>query len=88
MGRLGEVRSRVHDVAQHGRGGREAAGSAPVVLTARIMLDEAVRVLENKLEYSDVFTLGHVYTPQTISDLQFDSVLSPASFSPVFSLKN
>ena len=29
MGRLGEVRSRVHDVAQHGRGGREAAGSAP-----------------------------------------------------------
>ena len=66
----------------------EAAGSAPVALTARIMLDEAVRVLENKLEYSDVFTLGHVYTPQTISDLQFDSVLSPASFSPVFSLKN
>lgn len=66
----------------------EAAGSAPAILTARIMLDEAVRVLENKVEYTDVFTIGQVYTPETISTLRVDSVLSPASFSPVFNLNN
>lgn len=64
----------------------EAGGSAPVVLTGRIMLDTAVRLLEKKVEYTDVFTLGRVYTQQDIGSLQVDSVLSPASYKPVFKL--
>jgi periplasmic protein TorT len=62
----------------------EAAGSAPVVLTARIMLDQAVRLLENKVEFSDVGTLGQVYTPATIGTLNANDVLAPNDFKPVF----
>jgi periplasmic protein TorT len=64
----------------------EASGSAPVVLTARIMLDQAVRALEGKLEYSDVNTLGQVYTTETIQTLDPSTVLAPASFSPNFNV--
>lgn len=64
----------------------EAAGSAPVVLTARIMLDSAVRVLEKKVEHADIGTLGQVYTQADIGTLQADTVLAPASFKPVFKL--
>jgi len=64
----------------------EAAGSAPVVLTARIMLDSAVRLLENKVQYADVNTLGQVYTSADIGTLKADTVLAPASFKPVFKL--
>jgi protein TorT len=64
----------------------EAAGSAPVVLTARIMLDSAVRVLEKKVEFTDIGTLGQVYTQADIGTLQADTVLAPASFKPVFKL--
>lgn len=62
----------------------EAAGSAPVVLTARIMLDSAVRLLENKVEHTDIGTLGSVFTQSEVSKLQPDTVLAPASFKPVF----
>jgi protein TorT len=64
----------------------EAAGSAPVVLTSRVVLDQAVRVLEGKLEYTDIGTLGMVYTPETAGELDPLSVLPPAGFAPVFSL--
>lgn len=64
----------------------EAAGSAPVVLTARIMLDTAVRLLENKVEHRDVGTLGQVYTQGDVQTLVADTVLAPASFKPVFKL--
>jgi periplasmic protein TorT len=64
----------------------EASGAAPVVLTARIMLDQAVRALEGKLEYSDVNTLGQVYTTETVQTLDPSTVLAPASFSPNFNV--
>lgn len=64
----------------------EAAGSAPVVLTGRIMLDSAVRLLEKKVEYTDVGTLGRVYTAADIGTLDPNTVLAPASFKPVFKL--
>lgn len=64
----------------------EAAGSAPVVLTARIMLDSAVRLLEGKVEYKDVGALGQVYTQSNINTLMADTVLAPATFKPVFKL--
>lgn len=64
----------------------EAAGAAPVVLTSRVILDQAVRVLEGKLEYTDVGTLGEVYTPETAARLDPLTVLAPAGFAPIFSL--
>lgn len=62
----------------------DAAGAAPVVLTARVMLDTAVRLLENKLEHAEVGTLGQVYTKADIGTLDPNTVLAPASFKPVF----
>ena len=62
----------------------DAAGSAPVVLTARIMLDTAVRLLENKIEYRDIGTLGRVYTPADIGTLNRSEVLAPDNYRPVF----
>jgi periplasmic protein TorT len=66
----------------------EAAGQAPVVLTARIMLDTAVRLLENKVEHKDVGTLGSVFTQVDVNQLIPETVLAPASFKPVFRLSN
>lgn len=65
----------------------EAAGAAPVVLTSRVILDQAVRVLEDKLEYTDVGTLGEVYTKDTIAKLDPLSVLAPAGFRPNFAFR-
>ncbi|MGE0315423.1 MAG: TMAO reductase system periplasmic protein TorT [Lautropia sp.] len=74
-------------VYQHLKAGNvEAAGSAPVVLTARIMLDSAVRLLEKKVEHSDVGTLGRVYTAADIGTLDPNTVLAPAGFRPVFNV--
>ncbi|MDR5652425.1 TMAO reductase system periplasmic protein TorT [Ruixingdingia sedimenti] len=64
----------------------EAAGAAPVVLTSRVILDTAVRVLENKVEFTDVGTLGKVYTVDTIGELDPLAVMAPARYAPVFSL--
>lgn len=64
----------------------EAAGYAPVVLTSRVVLDQAVRVLEGKLEYTDVGTLGQVFTPADVAGLDPLTVLPPAGFAPIFSL--
>lgn len=64
----------------------EAAGAAPVVTTSRVILDTAVRVLENKVEYTDVGTLGAVYTVDTIGTLDPLTVMPPAGFGPNFSL--
>lgn len=65
----------------------EAAGAAPVVLTSRVILDEAVRVLEGKVEYTDVGTLGEVYTKDTIGKLDPLSVLAPNDFRPNFTFR-
>lgn len=65
----------------------EAAGAAPVVLTSRIILDQAVRKLENKVEFTDVGTLGNVYTSDTVGTLDPLSVTAPNRFRPVFSFK-
>jgi protein TorT len=62
----------------------EAAGVAPIALTGRIMLDSAVRLLEKKVEFSDVNTLGRVYTQADIDLFDVSTVLAPASFRPVF----
>ncbi|MBX3643866.1 MAG: TMAO reductase system periplasmic protein TorT [Rubrivivax sp.] len=62
----------------------DAAGSAPVVLTARITIDTAVRLLEKKVEYTDIYTLGQVYTPENIGTLDRSTVLAPDGFKPVF----
>jgi protein TorT len=48
------------------------------------MLDQAVRALENKIEFTDVGTLGQVYTAQDIGTLKRETVLAPDSFKPVF----
>ena len=64
----------------------DASGAAPWILTARIMLDQAVRSLEGKVEYTDVFTGSKVYTKDTIRTLNLNAVLPPATFSPVFNL--
>lgn len=65
----------------------EAAGAAPVPLLGRIMLDSAVRVLEKKVEFTDVNTLGKVWTKADISSLEKNFVLAPAQFRPVFALE-
>lgn len=62
----------------------EAAGAAPVALTSRIMLDTAVRVLEGRLEYTLVGTLGDVYTVDTVGDFDPQTVLAPNDFAPIF----
>jgi len=72
-------------VLQHLRSGEiEAAGIAPVVLTGRIMLDSAVRLLEQRVEYTDVNALGRVYTKDDIGTLDTESALAPPRFRPVF----
>lgn len=74
----------VYEALSHGM--LEAAGAAPVVLTSRIILDTAVRVLEDRLEYTDVGTIGRVYTGADADTLDPLTVLAPNGFSPVFSL--
>ena len=66
----------------------EAAGVAPVVLTARIIVDQTVRVLEGKQEHFDIGTLGRVYTTQDISEMKVGDVMAPFRFRPVFNLDN
>lgn len=65
----------------------EAAGAAPVTLTARVILDQAVRVLEDKLEYTDVGTLGDVYTKETIGELDPLTVMAPRTYRPNFAFR-
>ncbi len=66
----------------------EAAGVAPVVLTSRMQIDTAVRILEegkNREPVATVNTLGKVYTPATVKEINPLDVLAPASFKPIFS---
>ena len=65
----------------------EAAGVAPVILTARIIADQTVRVLEGKQEHFDIGTLGRVYTTKDISEMRVGDVMAPFGFSPVFDLE-
>lgn len=65
----------------------EAAGVAPITLTGRIMVDQAVRVLEDKQEYFTIGTLGKVYTKETVGEMKRDYVMAPPAYRPVFNLK-
>jgi protein TorT len=62
----------------------EASGMAPVVLTGRIALDQAVRLIENKDVIRNVGPVGRVYTQSDIDTLKTDTVLAPNGFKPVF----
>ncbi|WP_284163430.1 TMAO reductase system periplasmic protein TorT [Frigidibacter sp. SD6-1] len=66
----------------------EIADGSTVTLTARIMLDEAVRALEDKIEYTEVYTIGKVYTTESAGSLDLETILAPADFAPVFNLSN
>lgn len=63
----------------------EAAGAVPIVLVGRVMLDSAVRLLERKVEFTDVNALGQTYTTANIGALDVNTVIAPAKFRPVFS---
>jgi len=76
----------VYEALSHGM--IDAAGAAPVVLTSRIILDTAVRVLEDRLEYSHVGTIGQVYTAADVATLDPLTVLAPANYGPNFSVDN
>lgn len=65
-----------------------AAGVAPITLTGRIMVDQAVRVLEGKQEHFTIGTLGQVYTGDDIASLKRDDVMAPPSYRPVFNFTN
>ena len=65
-----------------------AAGVAPITLTGRIMVDQAVRVLEGKQEHFTIGTLGQVYTGDDIASLNRDDVMAPPSYRPVFNFTN
>ncbi len=62
----------------------EAAGATPIVLLGNVMLDTAVRVLEKKVEHTDVNLLGQVWTSGEVRKLDVGTVMAPASFRPVF----
>ena len=62
----------------------EAAGMAPVVLTGRIAIDQAVRLIEKKDVLTNVGPLGRVYTSGDINTLNPTRVLAPAGFKPTF----
>ena len=62
----------------------EASGMAPVVLTGRIAIDQAVRLVEKKDVVKNVGPMGRVYTQADIGTLNTATVLAPADFRPVF----
>lgn len=64
----------------------EAAGVAPVVPTGSVMLDAAVRLVEKKVELSDVYTISKVYTSGDAKSLDPGIALAPPYFKPVFKL--
>lgn len=66
----------------------EAAGVAPIVTTAKMTIDSAVRILEqgDKPEaLTRVDTIGTVYTPADVSEFDPAITFAPAGFRPVFS---
>ncbi len=76
-------------VYEHLKAGNiEAAGVAPITLTGRIMIDQAVRVLEGKQDYFTIGTLGQIYTKETVGEMKRDDVMAPASYRPVFNMSN
>lgn len=62
----------------------EAANVSPIVTTARIAIDQAVRLIEKKPVMTNVGPFGRVYTAAEIKDLDASIVLAPASFKPTF----
>ncbi|MCL2657135.1 MAG: TMAO reductase system periplasmic protein TorT [Betaproteobacteria bacterium] len=64
----------------------EAMHVSPVVSTARMTVDTAVRVLQNKQPepLTRYDTIGRVYTAKDIGTLDVNTVLAPQGFKPVF----
>ncbi|WP_413785913.1 hypothetical protein [Aquabacterium sp.] len=62
----------------------EASGSGQIVLAGRMMVDSAVRLLENKVEHRNVYTIGRVYNQDDIQKLDVNTVLAPGGFKPIF----
>lgn len=65
----------------------EASGMAPVVLTARIAVDQAVRAAQGDPLLKNVEPIGQVYGSADAKQIPLDEVLAPASFKPVFTVK-
>jgi protein TorT len=67
-------------------GAIEAAHVSPVVTTARMMIDTAVRVLQAQPPepLTQYDTIGRVYTAKEIGSLDVNTVLAPEDFKPVF----
>lgn len=64
----------------------EASGASPVVLVGRMAVDQAVRLLENKVEMKHIGPVGNVYTNANVGALDTETVLAPTGFRPVFSV--
>lgn len=62
----------------------EAAGLMPVVLAGRASIDTAVRLLENKVEFSHIKIRGAAYDTTTVNKVDASRVLAPNGFRPVF----
>lgn len=65
----------------------EASGMAPVVLTARIAVDQAVRAAEGAPLLKNVEPIGQVFTKAEAKQIPLEDVLAPAGFKPVFIVK-
>ncbi|MNM70459.1 Periplasmic protein TorT precursor [compost metagenome] len=65
----------------------EASGMAPVVLTARIAVDLAVRAAQGDTLLKNVEPIGQVFGSAEAKQIPLEEVLAPASFKPVFTVK-
>ncbi|MNZ12342.1 Periplasmic protein TorT precursor [compost metagenome] len=75
-------------VYQNLAGGRiEASGMAPVVLTARIAVDLAVRAAEGQPLMKNVEPIGRVFSKADAKQIPLDDALAPNGFKPVFTVK-
>ncbi|MBO3276941.1 TMAO reductase system periplasmic protein TorT [Pseudomonas schmalbachii] len=75
-------------VYQNLAGGRiEASGMAPVVLTARIAVDLAVRAAEGQPLMKNVEPIGRVFAKGDAKQIPLGDALAPNGFKPVFTVK-
>ncbi|MCY1248157.1 hypothetical protein D9M72_615540 [compost metagenome] len=60
---------------------------APVVLTARIAVDLAVRAAEGQPLMKNVEPIGRVFSKADAKQIPLDDALAPNGFKPVFTVK-
>lgn len=68
------------------RGSVLAAPTDSPVIQGRIALDQAVRLVEGKLQYKHVGPIIQVVTKDNVNALDMTTTLAPASFKPTFSV--